>query len=48
MSLHDPLYLQHFDRVLLLEGGVVAKDLRGHEQIVNYRQRIAKTLAEDL
>ena len=48
MSLHDPLYLQHFDRVLLLEGGKVAKDLRGHDEIVSYRERIAMTLAGDL
>ena len=48
MSLHDPLYLQHFDRVLLLEGGVVAKDLNGHAEIVAYREHIAKTLAGDL
>ncbi len=48
MSLHDPLYLQHFNRVLLLEGGEVAKDLRGHEQIISYREQIAMTLAGDL
>ena len=48
MSLHDPLYLQHFDRVLLLEGGAVAKDLRGHDEINNYRERIAMNLAGDL
>ena len=48
MSLHDPLYLQHFNRVLLLEGGKVAKDLRGHDEIVSYRERIAMTLAGDL
>jgi ABC-type siderophore export system fused ATPase/permease subunit len=48
MSLHDPLYLQHFDRVLLLENGKVAKDLRGHDEIVSYRERIAMTLAGDL
>jgi ATP-binding cassette subfamily B protein len=48
MSLHDPLYLQHFDRVLLLEGGKVAKDLHGHDEIVSYRERIAMTLAGDL
>lgn len=48
MSLHDPLYLQHFDRVLLLEDGKVAKDLRGHDEIVSYRERIAMTLAGDL
>ena len=44
----DPLYLQHFDRVLLLENGKVAKDLRGHDEIVSYRERIAMTLAGDL
>jgi len=48
MSLHDPLYLQHFDRVLLLEGGAIAKDLRGHGEIVGYREQIAMTLAGDL
>ena len=48
MSLHDPLYLQHFDRVLLLEDGKVAKDLHGHDEIVCYRERIAMTLAGDL
>jgi ATP-binding cassette, subfamily B, bacterial len=48
MSLHDPLYLQHFDRVLLLEDRKVAKDLRGHDEIVSYRERIAMTLAGDL
>ncbi len=48
MSLHDPLYLQHFDRILLLEGGTVAKDLRGHDEIVRYREHIAMTLAGDL
>lgn len=48
MSLHDPLYLQHFDRVLLLEGGAVAKDLRGHDEINSYRERIAMNLAGDL
>jgi ATP-binding cassette subfamily B protein len=48
MSLHDPLYLQHFDRVLLLEGGTIAKDLRGHAEIVSYRERIAMTLAGDM
>jgi ATP-binding cassette subfamily B protein len=48
MSLHDPLYLQHFDRVLLLEDGKVAKDLHGHDEIVSYRERIAMTLAGDL
>jgi ATP-binding cassette subfamily B protein len=48
MSLHDPLYLQHFDRVLLLQGGKVAKDLRGHDEIIGYRERIAMTLAGDL
>lgn len=48
MSLHDPLYLQYFDRVLLLEGGAVAKDLHGHAQIIAYRERIAMTLAGDL
>jgi len=48
MSLHDPLYLQHFDRVVLLEGGAVAKDLNGHAEIVAYREHIAMTLAGDL
>lgn len=48
MSLHDPLYLQHFDRVVLLEKGKVAKDLRGHDEIVGYRDHIATTLAGDL
>jgi ATP-binding cassette subfamily B protein len=48
MSLHDPLYLQHFDRVLLLENGKIAKDLRGHDEIVSYREQIAMTLAGDL
>jgi len=48
MSLHDPLYLQHFDRVLLLEGGRVAKELRGHDEIISYRERIAMALAGDL
>ena len=48
MSLHDPLYLQYFDRVLLLENGAVAKDLRGHDEIVAYREQIATTLARDL
>ncbi len=48
MSLHDPLYLQYFDRVLLLEDGAIAKDLRGHAEIVGYRERIALALAADL
>lgn len=48
MSLHDPLYLQHFDRVLLLVGGKVVKDLREREEIADYRERIAITLMEDL
>jgi ABC-type multidrug transport system fused ATPase/permease subunit len=48
MSLHDPLYLQHFDRVLLLEGGRIARDLRGHEEIDSYREQIAMNLAGDL
>ena len=47
MSLHDPLYLQHFDRVLLIEGGKVAKDLRGHDEIVSYREAIAVALSGD-
>ena len=48
MSLHDPLYLHYFDRILLLEKGVIVEDLRGHEKIVSYRERIAMTLAGDL
>jgi hypothetical protein len=48
VSLHDPLYLHHFERVLLPEGGKIAKDLRGHDKIVSYRERIAMTLAGDL
>jgi ATP-binding cassette, subfamily B, bacterial len=48
MSLHDPLYLQHFDRVLLLEMGQIAKDIRGHDEIVSYREHIAMALAGDL
>jgi len=34
--------------MLLLEGGRVAKDLRGHDEIVGYREQIAMTLAGDL
>ncbi len=48
MSLHDPLYLQHFDRVVLLEGGKIARDLRGHDEIIGYRERITIALAGDL
>jgi ABC-type multidrug transport system fused ATPase/permease subunit len=48
MSLHDPLYLQHFDRVLLVEGGAIAKSLNGDAEIVAYREQIAMTLAGDL
>lgn len=48
VSLHDPLYLQNFDRVLLLAGGKVVKDLRDRQEIADYRERIAITLMEDL
>lgn len=48
MSLHDPLYLQHFDRVLLLAGGKVVKDLHDRQEIADYRERIAIALMEDL
>ena len=47
-SLHDPLYLQNFDRVLLLEDGAIAKDLRGLQEINSYRDQIAMKLAGDL
>ena len=48
MSLHDPLYLHHFDRVLFIDGGRVAQDLRGQDAIASYRNHIAMALAGDL
>jgi ABC-type bacteriocin/lantibiotic exporter with double-glycine peptidase domain len=48
VTLHDPLYLQFFDRVVLFEKGRVVKDLRGLEQIQEYRADIALALSHDL
>ncbi len=48
VSMHDPLYLHNFDRVLFIDKGRVAKDLRESEQIAEYKGLIASTLAGDL
>ena len=45
---HDPLYLHHFDRVLVIEDGCVAEDIRGHKDIALYRDTIAFRLSADL
>lgn len=48
VSLHDPLYLRFFDRVIHLDHGVVANEMRGEEEIVDYQKEIAWSLAGDL
>jgi ATP-binding cassette subfamily B protein len=48
VSLHDPLYLQFFDRVVHFEEGKVVKDVRGKEAIADYQKALATSLAKDL
>ena len=48
VSLHDPLYLHFFDRVLQFESGRLVNDLRGTEEIEAYRSNISLALAQDL
>ncbi|MFO1183358.1 MAG: ABC transporter ATP-binding protein [Bauldia sp.] len=48
VSLHDPLYLTFFDRVLQFESGRLIHDLRGKDEIQRYQDEIAKALAKDL
>ncbi len=48
VSLHDPLYLQFFDRVLQFDSGNLIKELRGKEEIEAYRSEIALALAHDI
>ncbi len=48
VSLHDPLYLHFFNRVLQFENGSLVNDLRNPEEIEAYRKDIALSLAQDL
>ena len=48
VSMHDPLYLHYFDRVLHFENGSLMQDLRTTSQIEAYREKIALSLAGDL
>ncbi len=48
VSLHDPLYLQFFDRVIQLDSGKVVNDLQGKDEIEAYRYNIGLALAKDL
>lgn len=48
VSLHDPLYLQFFDRVIQLESGKLVNDLWGKEDIESYQHKISMSLAQDL
>lgn len=48
VSLHDPLYLQFFDRVLQFDNGTLIKELRGQTEIEAYRSEIALALAHDI
>lgn len=45
---HDPLYLHHFERVVVIDDGSVIHDLRGQQDIKRYREEIAMSLSEDL
>lgn len=45
---HDPLYLHHFKRVIVYEGGRVTKDLNGSQAIISYQSEIALKLSSDL
>jgi len=45
---HDPMYLHHFERVVVIEEGCVLHDLRGREAIEQYRGLITETLSADL
>lgn len=48
VSLHDPLYLRFFGRVIQLEAGKLVNDLRGKEEIASYQNEISMSLAQDL
>ncbi|MDB4992149.1 MAG: transporter ATP-binding protein [Parcubacteria group bacterium] len=48
VSMHDPLYLHFFNRVLQFENGMLVNDLRNPEEIEKYRKDIALSLAHDL
>ncbi len=48
VSLHDPLYLHFFDRVLQFESGRLVNDLRGPSEIEAYQGTISLALAQDL
>ncbi len=48
VSLHDPLYLQFFDRVLQFDNGMLVKELKGKVEIEAYRSEIALALAHDV
>jgi ABC-type multidrug transport system fused ATPase/permease subunit len=48
VSLHDPLYLTFFDRVLQFEDGRLINDIRGKDEIHRYQDEISAALARDL
>jgi len=45
---HDPLYLHHFDRVIVMKEGIIAQDIRGQEEILKLRESIMIDLSTDL
>jgi len=45
---HDPLYLHHFERVIVMDKGRVIQDLRGAADIAAYRNELALSLSGDL
>jgi ABC-type bacteriocin/lantibiotic exporter with double-glycine peptidase domain len=40
---HDPFYLHHFDRVIVMENGEIIDDIRG-KAILEYRNQIIDNL----
>lgn len=43
---HDPLYLQHFDRVVVMEKGKVVRNITDADEIVAYRSELVYALMD--
>jgi ATP-binding cassette, subfamily B, bacterial len=48
VSLHDPLYLNHFDRVIVFDNGTIVDNICGAERVEAYKSTLALALARDL
>jgi ABC-type multidrug transport system fused ATPase/permease subunit len=45
---HDPMYLHHFERVIVMDKGQVVKDVRGRDDIERYKGTLTEKLSADL